>query len=311
MLPEILKDERLECLGRFMMAVPLASRAIYTDQAVAGLGDIRAETTSKTVEQMILMAEQERDRLLKMPHETEGNRFHQLVRADTGAVIAFREDELDEYIYKASGYFFVDGVGYVFKTGADTELVDLVVHDMMVASRHVIPAPLEEKLRLSGFCIDSAVVAGDEVRGELVRVEFPIAELPGFSLKFKTYSHKGFQGDDLLTRIRRGESLIFDMASGVSIRNIRKGNRSVAGYQGQEHVSVMRTPEGRDYFSAKWEYQGKPDSISHPFISLDLGYKWLEKPGAGIEHPSQEQILAYWDKVLDSLALRDTEKGIP
>lgn len=311
MLPEILKDERLECLGRFMIAVPLASRTTYMDQAVAGLGNIRAETTPKTVEQMILMAEQERDRLLKMPHETEGNRFHQLVEADNGAVITFRDNGVGSYIYKVSGYFLVDGVGYIFKTGADTERVDLAVNNMITASRHVISAPPEEKLRLSGFCIDSAVVAGEEVRGELVRVEFPIAELPGFYLKFSTNSHKGFQGDDLLTRIRRGESLIFDMASGVSIRNIRKGDRSVAGYHGQEHVSIMHAPGKKDHFFAAWEYQGRPDSMSHPSISLDLEYKWSEKPATGLEHPSQEQILAYWDKVLDSLTLRDTEKGIP
>lgn len=181
----------------------------------------------------------------------------------------------------------------------------------MLASKHVVPASPEEKLGRSGFCIDSAVVAGEDVRGELVRVKFPIAELPGFDLKFKTYSHKGFRGDDLLTRIRRGESLIFDMASGVSIRNIRKVNRVVSGYQGQEHVSIMRAPGEKDHFFAAWEYQGKPDSMSHPSISLDLEYKWSENPAAGIEHPSQEQILAYWDKVLDSLAFRDTEKDIP
>lgn len=299
-----------KCFGRLEMDVSTSTRIRHFEQEIAWLGKIETHP-DKSVEEMVRLAEQSRGQLETLYHKTEGARFHDFTQVERGALVSSRESHVAAHQFDLVGYFSIDGVGYVLKGGADDELLELAKQEMVAKSKDIVPLPPEHRRASAGFCIDSGVVHGREFRRERVNVAFTIDRLPDLDLSIMSYSHDGFQGDDLLTRTGRGNDLVRELSSDVSLINLRRGKRMVGGYPGQESVTVMRIPNDKDQFLANWEYQGKPKSVSHPSISLELVYRWSNNEADGAGEPTQEQLLAYWDEVVSSLNLRGTERGIP
>lgn len=138
-----------------------------------------------------------------------------------------------------------------------------------------------------GFCIDSGFIRGARLNTEELTVAL---QVPG---------HAG-AGASLMSRVvgRPDRGLL--QRAGVlpagTVR-LRAGKHSVDGLAGEELLVRSDTDDGPEY-RFLWEFQGQPESLQRPFLSLQLGTQ------TATAFSSDEEALQVWDQLLGSLRTR-------
>ncbi|WP_072367195.1 T6SS immunity protein Tli4 family protein [Pseudomonas sp. NFACC10-1] len=104
--------------------------------------------------------------------------------------------------------------------------------------------------------------------------------------------------DDTLIKRFENESggLIPGMAELLSkTKTLRKRTRMIGDFKAEE-VAVTTLIDGKRFYTFQIEYEGQIKSNIRPFIDLRLGTHEV-----GSDFKSDEEALAFWDKVVDSL----------
>lgn len=104
--------------------------------------------------------------------------------------------------------------------------------------------------------------------------------------------------DDTLIKRFENESggLIPGMAELLSkTKTLRKRTRMIGDFKAEE-VAVTTLIDGKRFYTFQVEYEGQIKSNIRPFIDLRLGTHEV-----GSDFKSDEEALAFWDKVVDSL----------
>jgi hypothetical protein len=104
--------------------------------------------------------------------------------------------------------------------------------------------------------------------------------------------------DDTLIKRFENESggLVPGMAELLSkTKTLRKRTRMIDDFKAEE-VAVTTLIDGKRFYTFQIEYEGKLKSNTRPFIDLRLGTHEV-----GSDFKSDEEALAFWDRVVDSL----------
>ncbi|WP_309137581.1 T6SS immunity protein Tli4 family protein [Pseudomonas syringae] len=104
--------------------------------------------------------------------------------------------------------------------------------------------------------------------------------------------------DDTLIKRFENESggLVPGMAELLSkTKTLRKRTRMIGDFKAEE-VAVTTLIDGKRFYTFQIEYEGKLKSNTRPFIDLRLGTHEV-----GSDFKSDEEALAFWDRVVDSL----------
>ncbi len=148
-----------------------------------------------------------------------------------------------------------------------------------------------------GFALEAGYTMLDSNKFfESIYMGAQIKEHPGTYISLLT---KGIEEKEstLIQRFEKKQydASIGDLMSSGSITTLRKNKRTLRDIDGEE-IALRASADGKIFYAFQFEYEGTIGSNTRPYIALELG---THEEGSGFA--SDEEALAFWDRVLSSL----------
>ena len=138
-----------------------------------------------------------------------------------------------------------------------------------------------------GFCIDSGFIAGERINSEEVTIALSPLGHPAARVT-------------LMSRvIGAPDAPLLDRVRGLPAQavRLRSGAYVLGDMEGQE-LLLRNGGKGWATYSFLWEFQGTPESLTHPFLSLQLSTE------SAASFKDDDEAVQVWGQVLRSLRLR-------
>lgn len=303
-----MKPSETHCLGRHLVDLPTGSKV----DARYKYMNLRIEVVqgvSKPAYQGRVASRQAE--LQRTRHSRGGNLF--VERNDFSPT----QQELVSWVNTASrlghrselfSYFEQPRVMFVFEgEGSASRLAEFTEYSRELAGKNEYRANARIPSG-AGFCFDSGFVSGFRPTNEEVAASLDVPGYPSVTISYDTYV-TGKPDQPLLSRVPRVPSMLVSLISGT--RTVRRGKRNIGSIEGQE-LLVRGTEDGKRSYEFLWESQGRANSAEYPFMSLQLSTTSAsDEEGNVIDAPfaSDEEALALWDSILDSIRLRPGAVG--
>ncbi len=292
------------CMGRFVVDVPEGGRlsggnykynfARIEKPTVMSLEQFGSELGTKEA------------RLRSLRHKKDPSLLRQSVRPDEKSrVLAFWEYEGDGGAMDIEGYAWIGGMRFLMQSEAGISKEDAAVARMVDRIARLRPRADSEIPIVPGFCFAGGFIADDEWKNEEVGVDIDLPDHPDVVLSidiFPLASHK--HDAPLLDRVGGVLQGLGNLASGVQV--LRKGERQIGPYKGQEYLVSTPSSGGSRAHSFIWETQGG-GTLDTPFISIEFSSG--RQDANGNPQPTRltnAQALQLWDRIVGSFRLRPT-----
>jgi hypothetical protein len=206
--------------------------------------------------------------------------------------------------YDTEGYVWRDKTMFFLKSSATADKVPLAmayISDVMgrIKARDNATVPTE-----AGYCFDGGLMTGGTKFFEFAKAYFKRPDTPG-DLVFGIEMRPNLESDDkLLDRVPRLMQMMGNLVNHT--RTLRRGDRSLAGLDGQEMLTKINADGVTAYYFI-WEFMGKEGSVIHPNTHIELRIGGQRVNGLGDRQSavlSEEDALVLWDELLNSLRLR-------
>ncbi|GEM_PF-1383620 len=163
-----------------------------------------------------------------------------------------------------------------------------------------------------GFCMDNSMIPGlppDGLHSEGAAISFAVPGHPDIFVRFDTsvVSKRTAAGEKLLARVKRVNSE--PMFSKLTSKELRARERAVGDYKGQEYLEMFQE-DGLWDMQFQWEFSGFGDCWDYPAMTLELTNSRAEDSRAPLSM-TEEEALALWDAMVDSIRIRPTAKTPP
>ncbi|WP_034351530.1 MULTISPECIES: T6SS immunity protein Tli4 family protein [unclassified Herbaspirillum] len=300
------------CTGRFMLDMPAGSvlsggnyqydfARLEPPQAMS-LEEFGAEIDAKV------------NTLKSIKHETDPSLLRMLIKPDQHSrILVYWEESFIDEIAQVEGYRWIDGTRYLFKTEAGMspppvgmpsyqddaiERMRLTLAALRKRATHDIPQD-------PGYCFEGGFIANPDWENEEAGIDIDIAGHPDAFVSVWFYPLAMSEHDrPLLDRMSSGLQTLGHLATAV--RTLRKGERQVGPYQGQEFLVTTPNSGGGRSHSFIWETEGQ-GSLDTPAIKIELTTGHHDKnSNAQPTRMTDAQALQLWDEVLNSFRLRPT-----
>lgn len=303
------------CLGRLLIDLP--SKGVYSwSQSFDGADVSRLSPAISNVAEFWDLVEQRRGEYAAAEHHSEPSLLSAYLKVDErSALILHRESASDTFGYDLERYLWLGQTGYQFATTAmrnekHAQLIGYTrIFDKVVAAKNT------DTVKSPGFCIDGALVTG-EVGQITASLSIDAFGMKGVSLSLGTGeggeaphaddSPMPTAFDDLKQAEEEGRLLKGDDSSDVqSFETLIKTRRAAGVFKGQLIAYRMKFNNGRFRYRYFWEADTKwPASAAKPGVSIDLQFDDEDLRAPNITPPSEDQMLALFNAVLDSLKPR-------
>lgn len=290
---------RTFCFGRFLIDLP--------QEAVVKAGYTFARNKVTTIrdvddKQFADMVRARKSMLSMKPHRGGGTTLVRSTELDDRSVLLTSwSSETSQLIHRQDLYVFLPEhrVAYHFQGESDEQQLDRAIEYYGSLRRSVQFRRTNEVPQRPGFCIDSGLITRSKLNTEEFSVGVRMASHPGAAFTLTSYV-TGKPDADLLSR---ASSLPAEYQQ-VDARmvKLRRGERRIGPIRGQEILGRAQQDATRAY-AFLWESQGESKSLAAPFLSLEMT---TDKRAPQETPPFQgdEDALAFWDRLLDSLRLR-------
>ncbi len=292
------------CMGRFLIDVPEGSSLIGGSYKY---GFFQVErVVFQTFEEFEKNVDAKEKELRAMKHEKESSLLRKVTRPEIGArVMAFRKQDFTTRMVKVEGYRWVDGASVLLDIDASTEKQGVA---MAAVARYL--SSFRPRLEIEipnepGYCFKSGFIASEDWENEEAGVDIDLPDHPDVVLSidiFPLASHK--HDTPLLDRVGGVLQGLGNLASGVQV--LRKGERQIGPYKGQEYLVSTPGSGGSRAHSFIWETQGE-GTLDTPFISIEFSSG--RQDANGNPQPTRltnAQALQLWDRIVSSFRLRPT-----
>jgi hypothetical protein len=161
-----------------------------------------------------------------------------------------------------------------------------------------------------GYCFAGGFIANPEWENEEAGVDFRIAGHPDTVVSVWFYPLSSYKHDRLLLD-RMGGMTWFLANLATSVRVLRKGDRQVGPYAGQEHLASAPGSNGMRGHAFVWETQGD-GTLDTPAIKIELTTGYHD--GKGNQQKTSltdKEAMKLWDDILDSFHLRPVAPPVP
>ena len=207
------------------------------------------------------------------------------------------------------GYHWVDGKSFILRRDVDDDKQDAGVDRMREAISRLQARDDNEIPAEPGYCFAGGFIANSGWRNEEVSLDIDIAGHPDAFVSAWIYplaSHK--RDKPLLDRAGGVTQLLGNLASSVHV--LRKGDRQVGSYQGQEYLASAPNSGGMRGHAFVWETQGN-GTLNTPAIKIELTTGHQDDKGNPQKTSlTDEQAMKLWDDILNSFRLRPTGDAI-
>jgi Tle cognate immunity protein 4 C-terminal domain/Tle cognate immunity protein 4 N-terminal domain len=221
----------------------------------------------------------------------------------TSLVLAFWEEDFSEYQVKVDGYKWAGGVSFLVRDQVDTSKQDFGLKRMTEILSRLGPRPDTEIPTEPGYCFGGGFIANAEWENEQAGIDFRIAGQPDVGVSVDILPVASRKRDKpLLDRMGGALSQLGNMAS--MVRVLRKGDREIASFKGQEYLVTGPNSGGLRGHSFIWETQGE-GTLQEPSIRIEfVSSRQDEKGNPQQTKLTDEQALALWDRIVSSFRLR-------
>ncbi len=239
-------------------------------------------------------------------HEKDATLLRQVSRPqDNSVVFAYWEDFGTAGLINVDGYKWIEGIQYKIADEAGENKQALAVSSMINYISRLRPRADSEIPTETGYCFAGGFIADDDWTNEEVGVDIDLPDHPDVVLSidiFPLASHK--HDAPLLDRVGGVLQGLGNLASGVQV--LRKGERQIGPYKGQEYLVSTPSSGGSRAHSFIWETQGG-GTLDTPFISIEFSSG--RQDANGNPQPTRltnAQALQLWDRIVGSFRLRPT-----
>ncbi len=313
---------KTHCVGRVMMSLPEDRPLTWsTDFDFAEVKRI----PSLSEQQFWDGVEVVRKRYLNQTHKKAGSRLAQFAKIGSNAAfVAYFDNEVSLWGPNLERFVFLDkDHAYEMRTGElDTPNAmptpDLFKSDFEkytpILSRIHPLAPGQFPSR-DGLCIDSAVVSGETGRNASAGLISEIAFGTRLVVSYRENLYKVaiYNGiEDLKYDEDRAKIMLVDGGPEdfKDFKVLRKRDRTLAGFAGQEFVTRTTLNNGHTYFRMKWAIKGALDGgVLKPGIAVHLNTPHTAKEVAtGKPYdklPPEPELLKLWDYALSTFKWRE------
>ncbi|MDD2154593.1 T6SS immunity protein Tli4 family protein [Pseudomonas putida] len=281
--------------GRLMLALPLNAE-IAADYK---LFDAKLELISKNARtQVPSLVSQKIDEIKRgVARDTNGD-YEKTIELDNGSTLVLSRMSS---LYTFHIYFITSkNTAYYMAVPNITEKGMLgAVERMRMLSDAIHYRHPDEAPPSGGFALEAGYTTLQKNKFfESIYMGAQIKDHPGtyISLLTNTITEKE---STLIERFdaKQYDTSIGELVSSGSIKTLRKRKRSIGNIEGEE-VALSTRAEGKTYYAFQFEYEGTIDSTTQPYIALELGTHEV-----GSDFKSDDEALAFWDKMLTGLTL--------
>ncbi len=298
------------CIGHFLIDMPAGSAlsggnyrydyALLDRPKAMSLAEFEAEITAKE------------KALSAIKHKVEPSLLRLLVKPDAHSrILVYWEESFVTSIAQVDGYRWIDGIRYLFKSEAGMskprtgtksyqedaiDRMQAILAGLRKRSTHEIPTE-------PGYCFEDGFIANPEWEMEEAGIDIDVAGHPDafVSVWFYPLSRRA-HSEPLLDRVGGVLQMLGRMATSVHV--LRRGDRQVGPYKGQEFLVTAPNSGGLRGHSFIWETEGD-GTLDTPALKIELTTGYRDKNG----NPQQtrltnEQAMKLWDDVLNSFRLR-------
>lgn len=295
-------DTTTYCLGRFLIDMPAGS-TLSGGSYKYDFAQIEPPV-AMTLEQFNqeLNAREEKLRSTKHKKEPSLLRMSQQPALNT-RVLAFFEKPYITAGINIEGYKWVDGVRFLVKVQVDDDKQEFGLKRMSGILSRLRPRADSDIPTDPGYCFEGGFIANEEWENEVANVDIDIAGHPDAFVTVWFYPLAAHKHDKpLLERMGGVLQQLGTFASGVHA--LRKGERQVGEFKGQEYLATVPNSGGMRGHLFKWETQGE-GTLQDPHMTIELSTGAADSKGNPQKtRLSNEQALKLWDSILNSFRLR-------
>ncbi|MCH5522347.1 T6SS immunity protein Tli4 family protein [Pseudomonas syringae] len=189
----------------------------------------------------------------------------------------------------------------LYRMGADAITVkglDGAINKIRVMSESIFFRAPQDAPPAGGFALEAGYIQLDPEQAlEGIYMGAQISTHPGTYISLLTQQIAEHE-DSLIERFNdnKGDDFIPGGAELMSkTQTLRKRERMIGNLKVEE-VAVTAIVNGKRFYTFQIEHKGTLESNTRPFIDLELGTH-----ETGSDFKSDEEALAFWDKVVDSL----------
>ncbi|WP_237741894.1 T6SS immunity protein Tli4 family protein [Herbaspirillum rubrisubalbicans] len=247
-------------------------------------------------------------------HKVEPSLLRLLVKPDPQSwIFVYWEEDFITSVVQVDGYRWIDGTRYLFKAEAGhgkpatgtrsyqdntVERVRKILSSLHKRSTHEIPTE-------PGYCFEDGFIANPKWEMEEAGIDIDIAGHPDafVSVWFYPLAMRA-HSQPLLDRMGGVLQMLGRMATSVHV--LRRGDRQVGPYKGQEFLVSAPNSGGMRGHSFIWETEGE-GTLDTPALKIELTTGHRAKDGNPQKtRLTDEQAMKLWDDVLNSFRLRPT-----
>jgi hypothetical protein len=208
-----------------------------------------------------------------------------------------------------AGYRWDNGSRFFLRDEVDDDKQELGVNRMREALSRISPRTDNDIPFDPGYCFAGGFIYNARWRNEEVSIDIDIAGHPDAFVSIWIYPLASYKHDKpLLERMGGMTQLLGNLATSVHI--LRKGDRQVGQYKGQEHLASAPNSGGMRGHAFVWETQGN-GTLNTPAIKIELTTGHQDNKGNPQKNSlTDEQAMKLWDDILNSFRLRPTGDAI-
>jgi hypothetical protein len=207
------------------------------------------------------------------------------------------------------GYRWINGYRFLFEDSVDDDKQKDGVDNMKEVLSRLRIRPETDIPNEPGYCFEGGFIENSEWENEEAGVDFRIAGHPDAILSVWFYPLSRYKHDKpLLERMGGMTQLLGNLATSVHV--LRKGDRQVGPYKGQEHLASAPNSGGMRGHAFVWETQGN-GTVETPAIKIELSTGHSDRKGNPQKTSlTDEQAMKLWDDILNSFRLRPTGDAV-
>lgn len=224
------------------------------------------------------------------------SRYDKTIALDNGSVLIISKLEK---LYTFSSFFLTSkNTLYRMTVSALNEAdYESAIDKMKLISNSIYFRSPQEASPAGAFAIEAGYLKfSHQQPAESVYMGSQIAGHPGTYVSLLT-QRVGELKDTLFTRLDKqpnsGMSGALSKLIGKT-KTLRKQSRMIGGLPAQE-IAITTEADGKHFYNFQLEYQGTVKSNASPYFALELGTHEV-----GSDFQSDEEALAFWDRVVDS-----------
>jgi len=288
---------KTHAIGRHLVDVPGDAKLIesykFNKVEVEPLPEIKTKARFD-----LLVSEREREMRAVKP-KTKGSFIERVPHAD-GSVTLISWDWKEGFTFETYFRAGTSTLKYVGDVSDDRKQAALDRRERYAQEwRELRPGEIPEGI---GFVAGDMILADNRFNRESWSLVIQLAGKPDVSLEISSFAVGKVDPEQTL-RKRAGGIVAGMLGLGLGLVRLRNRERPVGPIWAEE-ILVAGTQNGKRSYGFKWEAPGKADSLAEPQLNIELEVGESAYKTNAQSFANDEEALALWDAIVDSIRLR-------